>query len=169
MEYFKEIVDFEKLYAISNLGNVKPLERRVEHPITGIQIVKERILKPDLRRGYQYISLCKNGIVKGFLIHRLVAVHFIDFIEEKNEVNHKNGIKTDNRVENLEWVNSSENQIHAVKNGLQASGSDHKNSKLNQNQVIEIRNSNESYSFLSKKYNVSKSCICSIKKNKTYK
>jgi len=167
-EFFKDVKDFEGLYMISNLGNVKSVERKVFHPITGIQIVKERILKPDLRKGYEYVSLCKNGIIKGFLVHRLVAFNFLNPIKDKNEVNHQKGIKTYNRVENLEWCNSSENQIHAVKMGLQSSGSNHKNSKLIEKDVLEIRDSDKSYRVLAKKYNVSISCIFSIKKFKSW-
>ena len=65
-------------------------------------------------RGYIYI---KTGR-KGYLAHRLVATAFIPNPERKPQINHKNGIKTDNRVENLEWVTNSENQLHAVKTGL---------------------------------------------------
>lgn len=169
IERWKDIEGYEGYYQVSNLGNVKSISRQVYHPITNIQLINERILKPDLRRGYKYVSVSKNGIKKGFLVHRLVGFHFLNSIEGKNEINHKNGIKTDNRVENLEWVNSSENQKHAVKIGLQFSGSKHTNSKLNDDQIIEIRDSIKSYSFLALEYNVSKSTISNIKTFKTYK
>ena len=68
--------------------------------------------------GYVGISLYINKISKNYYIHRLVAETYLTNIESKCQVNHINGIKSDNRVENLEWVTQSENAIHAIKNGL---------------------------------------------------
>lgn len=70
------------------------------------------------RLGYEYINLCnENGIISK-TIHRLVAIVFIENVDNKKEVNHINGIKTDNRVENLEWCTRGENNKHAYKTGL---------------------------------------------------
>ena len=70
-------------------------------------------------RGYKRVELSKAGINKKYNVHRIVAKTFIPNPENKPEVNHINGNKEDNRVENLEWVTSKENQIHAYKIGLQ--------------------------------------------------
>lgn len=72
--------------------------------------------------GYMRVNLFNNGIGKIYKLHRLVAECFIPKIEGKNQVNHKNGIKSDNRVENLEWCNNSENQKHSWVMGLNKSG-----------------------------------------------
>jgi len=78
-----------------------------------------RFLKPYISdNGYERIRICYDGKFESWTVHRLVAMMFLDNAEGKNEVNHKNGIKTDNRVENLEWCTTSENQKHSWKMGL---------------------------------------------------
>lgn len=79
-------------------------------------------LKPAYdERGYLRIGLSNNGVSKTYKLHRLVAEIFIPKIEGKTQVNHINGIKDDNRVENLEWCNNAENQKHAWDKGLNTS------------------------------------------------
>jgi len=79
----------------------------------------DRYLKQGTRRGgYKYVTLCKDEKPKKYLVHRLVAEHYIPNPENKPLINHKNGIKTDNRIENLEWCTSSENNRHAHQMGL---------------------------------------------------
>lgn len=81
---------------------------------------KERILKAGIgNNGYVNVILFKNGKKKTFSVHRLVAIMFIPNTENKPEVNHKWGIKTDNRASELEWNTTSENMQHAHKIGLQ--------------------------------------------------
>jgi hypothetical protein len=76
-------------------------------------------LKPILgNTGYCQVSLCNNGKIKNYNIHRLIASAFLSNDENKREVNHINGIKTDNRLKNLEWNTSSENRQHAFNTGL---------------------------------------------------
>ncbi len=79
---------------------------------------KRKKLKQSKRNGYLCVSLCNNGFSKSFNVHRIIAEAFIPNPENKPQVNHINGIKTDNRVENLEWVTQSENTIHALSIGL---------------------------------------------------
>ena len=79
----------------------------------------KRILKPSIIKcGYKVIRLCNKYHYKTYYVHRLVAENYIFNEHSKKDVNHKNGIKTDNRVENLEWCTRSENLIHAFKTGL---------------------------------------------------
>jgi len=116
MEIWKPIKDYEG-YEISNLGNVKSLIKKVNCR-NGFRVTKEKILKPrKSKQGYLSIQLGRNE--KHLLVHRIVALHIIDNINNKTQVNHINGIKFDNRVKNIEWCNQSENQIHAYKNNLQ--------------------------------------------------
>lgn len=107
MEIWKDIKDYEGLYQASNLGKIK-------------RITTNRLLKcSSTPRGYLYLSLSKNGVWKNYRVNRLIAQTFIPNPENKPTVNHINGIKTDNMVENLEWNTIGENVRHAIKNGLQ--------------------------------------------------
>lgn len=109
-EIWKDIENYEGLYQVSNLGRVKSLPRNTAHL---------RIMTPRKDRGgYLYIGLTKNGINKSKKVHRLVAQAFIPNVDNKPTVNHKNGVKTDNNVENLEWATQKEQAQHAVKIGL---------------------------------------------------
>jgi len=126
-EIWKPIKGYEGLYEISSLGRVKSFKR-----------IKTRILKLCNSNGYLSVSLIdKNKVYKTFKIHRLVAINFIDNPENKEQVNHKNGIKSDNNLHNLEWCTPSENQIHANKTGLSnpPKGEKHHKSKLTEPEV----------------------------------
>lgn len=70
------------------------------------------------KQGYVYLPLCINGIKRRYFAHRLVAITFIPNPNNKPFINHINGNKQDNRVENLEWCTQQENNIHALKTGL---------------------------------------------------
>lgn len=117
-EIWKDIENYEGLYQVSNLGKIKSLEhdRKADK---GSYTQKSRIMKSFIVRGYYQVRLYKDRKYKNFSIHRLVAQAFIPNLENKAQVNHINGIKTDNRMENLEWCTQSENMIHAYKTGLQ--------------------------------------------------
>lgn len=102
-EIWKDIKGYEGLYQVSNFGRIKSLERFTDHKSTGIVLQKEKIIKQRINYGYCYVNLCKESKIKGFRVHRLVAEAFIPNPNSLKQVNHKNEIKTDNRVENLEW------------------------------------------------------------------
>lgn len=126
-EIWKDIVGYEGLYQVSNLGRVKSLAR-VDKNKNGRPLpIKERILSPrDNGVGYYGVSLCRSSIQKRCLIHRLVAQHFIENQGDKPMVNHKDGDPSNNTVSNLEWVTMRENVCH----GLKKSGSRKKSSKF---------------------------------------
>lgn len=110
MEIWKDIKGFEGLYQVSNLGRVKSLERIITRK-NGITLpIKEKILQYGIdRKGYYFVGLYKNGKGENKSIARLVAEAFISNPDNKPEVNHINTIRTDNRIENLEWCTHKEN------------------------------------------------------------
>lgn len=112
-EFWRDIIGFEGAYKVSNLGAIKSIKHR--------GVIRDKILLPALVKGYLCVSLClKNGGRKMYKVHRLVAQSFIHNTENKPQVNHKDGNKLNNNVENLEWATSSENNIHALETGLRA-------------------------------------------------
>lgn len=117
MEIFKDI-NIEG-YEVSNYGRVRGKDRWVDNGRGGSYLVygKEKVIT-DNGKGYKYVSLYDKGKCYRKYVHRLVAEAFIPNPENKPTVNHINGDKSDNRVENLEWVTQEENNKHAIRTGL---------------------------------------------------
>lgn len=133
MEIWKEIKGYEGLYAISNLGRVKRL--------ISFKCKVERFLKPHISTtGYYFVGLYKDAFGRNIKIHRLIATHFIDNPNNLPFINHKDGDKLNNSIQNLEWVTAKENCNHAKENNLHnISGSKHFASILTEEKVLEIR------------------------------
>ena len=119
-EIWKDVKGYEGLYKISSYGRIFRYSRQWKSGRNGSQIktLPESEVKTRLLRNYLACNLCKNGIRKDFKIHRLVAIHFIDNPDNKPFVNHIDGNKLNNNVNNLEWVTEKENTQHAIKTGL---------------------------------------------------
>lgn len=161
-EIWKDVVGYEGLYRISNLGRVRSIVR-------GGRI--NRILSQTThRQGYKEIKLSKNGTCKSFLVHRLVAEAFIPNPFYKETVNHKDGNKSNNNVQNLEWATIGENIRHAYKTGLNVVTEKAllrmtEGYKINRSMVPLIRKEyaeGAKQYVLAQKYNVSRAQICRI-------
>ena len=116
IEIWKDIENYEGLYQVSNLGRVRSLERDVYYSNGIISHLKEKILVPVLDKdGYQIVSLYKNRKLKTMKVHRLVAMAFIPNPENKPQINHKDEVKNNNVVENLEWCTSKYNALYGTR------------------------------------------------------
>ena len=144
MEIWKDIDGYEGYYQVSNFGNVKSLSRIKKVKGNGSFIMPEKLLGLNVTKsGYVNVCLFIFPIKKTFRLHKLVAKAFLENKDKKPQINHINGIKTDNRAKNLEWVTASENRKHCYDIGLQSKkGEKHHLRKLSDVDVKRIK-SNE--------------------------
>jgi len=172
-EVWTDINGFENLYRISSYGNVVSCAKKWE--ANGKPFSKdETVLKQFKNKwGYPMATLQKDGFARNCSVHRLVAIAFIPNPENKPQVNHKDGDKTNNNKDNLEWATRCENMRHSWEMGLHKSydmpkGANSPRAKLTEVQAEEIRNSPKSSRTLAKIYGVNSSSICLIKKGVRY-
>ena len=160
-EIWKDIPNYEGHYQASNLGRVK-----------SFKLGKERILKPRLdRHGYYHVVFSKSGKVKKNKIHRIVMLAFVG--ESDLQVNHINGIKTDNRLENLEYCTPSENVRHAFDTGLMTDrkGENNNSAKLTRACVERIKYEHQGMlqKDIAKIYGIDQSLVSLIRSGKAWK
>lgn len=153
---------YEGRYEVNRLGQIRNTKTAY-------------ILKPSKDNyGYSILTIRINGKKKTHKVHRLIAMTFIPNIYNKPQINHKNGIKADNRIDNLEWCTNRENTIHAIKTGLRKvlSGDKSPSAKLNKEQVMAIRHKYATGLYyqreLAKEYGVSRGAINSIMRFTTW-
>lgn len=182
MEYWKNL-DLEELdgevfvptyerntYYVSNFGRIRSLYRKTVN-----RSIRERILKQNVCEwGYCTTTFSVGRRRNKVVTHKIVALAFLPNPENKPHVNHINGIKTDNRVENLEWCTHSENMQHAYDTGLNKNhGLNHNKNKLTLEQVLLIKRyymiyKKKNYKAVSVKFNVSNTTIRRIATGKMW-
>lgn len=163
-EVWKAVVGYEGVYEVSSLGRVKRVA-------PGGNAVVGRIRKPSDCHGYTFVALHRNGKRRPYRIHRLVMAAFIGPLPEGKQANHKNGDKTDNRPENLEYVTPSENRLHSTRilgKGIRQS---HGNAKLRDHDIPAIRAhlaAGETLKAIGDRFGVTFNCINHIKHGRTW-
>lgn len=159
-EIWKDIEGYEGLYQVSTYGNIKSLARPRKNGNGKCYIQKEKLLKQTFTStGYKKVELYKDGKRKSFKVHRLVAMAFIPNPDNKPEVNHINGNKINNNIDNLEWVTSSENSVHAYETGLSPN-----KKELDEDKIIELYNNGTPKEEIAKIFDVSNVVIKRILK-----
>jgi len=170
MEELYPIIGYEELYAITKTGKLWAFPKTTTHnhknPGHWINWRLDGC-------GYPFTSLTKDGVIKQPKLHRLLAEQFIPNPENLPQINHKNGIKTDFSLDNLEWCTASDNIKHAFKTGLKhQNGEANHRAKLSEKDIesIKVMSKEGTKQFkIAEKFNVSRSAICNILKNKRWK
>lgn len=165
IEEWRDIQGYEGIYKVSSLGRVKKYVKQE-------WVIRKSVVT---KSGYSSIELRKGVDRRIFRTHRLVALAFIPNPENKREVNHIDGDKSNNCLVNLEWVTREENMKHAGEKGLMPHGANNKMSKLDEGKIREIRTLRKlnpgqySYKKLSEIYKVNQSLIGQIVNNQIWK
>ena len=180
-EIWKPITGFEGLYEVSSQGRVKSIKRRVKRKDNRTVTFGGLFLNahPD-HYGYRRVTLRRDGESHQQKVHRLVADAFLDAPAGRVGtetgcfcINHKNGNKLDNALENLEWVQVAENYAHAIKTGLLCNkGSKNGQSKLTETDAVKIRHDYDSgaqrHIDLANAYGVSRTAISNVISRRTF-
>jgi hypothetical protein len=157
IEVWKPVVNYEGIYSVSNLGRVR---REISFKRASV-----RLLKPvSCPQGYLSVKLNWQAKGKTFRIHRLVAIAYVPNPLNKPEVNHIDGVKTNNRDSNLEWATPKENMQHAhyVLHAINRRGKENGRAKLTEETVKEVRQlaqSRENFAEIGRKFGVTKEAI----------
>lgn len=159
-EIWKDIPNYEGLYEASTFGRIRTKEGKTTYTQRhGARHWKSRILsgRGDNKNTGKRVGLWKNGVLKEWLIARLIAITFLGFPKnEANTVNHKNGDRLDNRLENIEWLSLADNIRHAFDTGLMP----YKKVKLSNNDYeIVFRSQVKASEFLGRGHAYINSCL----------
>ena len=169
---WKDIPGYENYYQVSTNGLVRSVDRYVKNKTGGNSFKIGRPMKMFMTEfGYFRVRLCKYGIIKNYHVHKLVAITFIENINNKPIINHIDCNKKNNNVENLEWCTVKENNEHALKNNLILSGINCPNVKVDKRKsehVTSLRNMGFSVKNIIEITGVTRTNVYRIINNKHY-
>lgn len=165
--------EYDTFYEVSNLGRIRSKDRITVGKCGRVFPFKGQIIKPcKTKLGYHMVNFRYEGRKWPVLVHRVVVKAFLTPEEGKSQVNHIDGDKTNNKLSNLEWVNASENKLHAIRIGITKpkKGENSTFVKLKEEQVLKIRNEHKDLTQkeIGKLYGVSPSTVYMIKRNKIW-
>lgn len=163
-EIWKDVVGYEGLYQISNIGRLKSIVSRGHYP-------RDRLLQQKVSKGYFATALTNNnGCRKYFWVHRLVAAAFIPNPENKPQVNHMDCDRKNNNVSNLEWCTPMENYHHAKLNGRlkYKKGEDNSQSKITSEMALQIFNDKDTHVNIAAKYGLYPATVGCIKRGDSW-
>lgn len=178
VEIWKPVVGWEGYYAVSSHGRMRSEERTIHVPASTsmrayARTYQERILRLGQIKGYPFADLNRDGQLKRTMVHRLVAHAFLGECPDGFQVNHIDGAKTNNRVENLEYITAGENVRHSWRMGLSTRQCGERNARstLTDDKVRYIRAMAEAKTRaeLAQEMGVTTSCIWDIQKRRTWK
>lgn len=168
IENWLPILGYETEYQVSNLGNVRSVERMVPNTATSTRLMKSQAMRPfPHRNGYLCVKLAKNNKKTNYYVHRLVATAFVS--GQGDEVCHSDGDKTNNCAINLSWGSRADNMADRHRLGENAVGERHGMHKLKALQVLAIRNDSRPNTKIAIDYGVSTSTISMIKSRAIWK
>ncbi|AKQ08395.1 HNH endonuclease [Bacillus phage PBC2] len=147
---WKDVVGYEGIYEVSNNGDIRTKEGKTTYTKRhGVRVWKQRVLsqKIDSQNSCR-VNLWRDGSYKTYLVHRLVAEAFIPKVESKEFINHKDGSRLNNHVDNLEWCDYVENNNHAFDNGLMSTNHSIKLIKIDSGEEIVFRSKSKASEFL---------------------
>lgn len=168
MEVWKQTLQCFEHVEVSNMARVRTrntVRRFIKNGTNRTQRIDGRELRPwKAATGYLQVAIQVGAQRKKFLVHRLVALAFVDGYQAGLSVNHINGIKTDNRPENLEWITLAENTRKQWETGLvNLRGEKHPSAKLSDKDAVKVRISSERVAVLAKRYHISTALVYQIK------
>ena len=163
-EIWKDCADWEDLYQVSNLGNVRSKPRTFRRNLGG-----KHITTIQANNGYMCVNLTGNGKRKQELVHRLILKTFLGHPIDGHHACHNNGIRSDNRLKNLRWDTIKNNHADKLIHGTSQNGENNGFAKLNEEQARIVKYSKTPLKELAKKYNVSFGCVEKIRYRQSWK
>jgi len=170
---YKPVLGWEQTHLVSKQGTVKVLERKIKGKGNSIKVLSEHELSFNLQNGYETVALYCNGFLKRKPLHRVVYEAYFGKIPDGMQINHIDGVKTNNHLDNLEAVTPKQNTQHAWRIGLctKQLGEDCSTSKLKDDDIRKIRQMSKSgisQNKIAKVYNLHQTNVHYILVGKTW-